>query len=305
MSRINFNTFDLNLVRVFLALWEQRSVTGAAERLHLTQPAVSHALNRLREQFDDPLFTRVGRRMEPTAAARRLYGPFKTCIDTLRETMSSHGAFDPDSSDRVFTIAMSDISESYVLPRVLGPLTELAPGVRIRSVQLEAETIEARLRSGQVDMAFGYLPALQPPEFDSHFLLEDRFLCLLRRDHPWQGGALTEATIGQLDFVEVAVRATGYEMVRSVLLQHSLEHNIRAQIEHFSVLPEIVRATDLAAIYPASVAERLVAGGDFRAVDLPALLPAIDVRAHFHSGFRSDPGISWLSGLMRGIFAPG
>jgi DNA-binding transcriptional LysR family regulator len=302
MNKINFNTFDLNLVRVFLALWEQRSVTAAADRLNLTQPAVSHALKRLRDHFDDPLFTRVGKAMEPTTAARRLYVPFKTCLETLRETMTSHGDFDPAQSTRVFTIAMSDISESYVLPRVLAPLLEQAPGVRIRSVQLEAQEIESKLRSGQVDMAFGYLPTLAAPEFESTFLLEDRFLCIVRHDHPCRDERLTPATLSSLEFVEVAVRATGYQMVRSLLQQNGIEQNIRAQIEHFTVIPEIVRSTNLVAIYPASVATRLRESGEFRTLELPALFPSVDVCTHYHSNFRSDSSIVWLNTLMQTLF---
>ncbi|SFK26071.1 LysR family transcriptional regulator [Celeribacter neptunius] len=303
MNQVNFNTFDLNLVRVFLALWEQRSVTAAADRLNLTQPAVSHALKRLRDHFDDPLFTRVGKRMEPTAAAQRLYIPFKTCLETLRGTMSSHGEFDPKSSNRVFTIAMSDISESYVLPRVLAPLITEAPGVRIKSVQLEAEEIEVKLRSGQVDMAFGYLPDLSGPEIESMFLLEDRFLCILRKGHPWAGKPLTLETMRELEFVEVSVHATGYKMVRDILNQNEVERTVRARIEHFTVIPEIVRSTDLAAIYPASVASRLVDNGAFETLELPSIFPSINVCTHYHASFRSDPGLLWLNRFMRPLFS--
>ncbi|WP_460274212.1 LysR family transcriptional regulator [Celeribacter sp. ULVN23_4] len=302
MSQINFNTFDLNLVRVFLALWEQRSVTAAADRLNLTQPAVSHALKRLRDHFSDPLFTRVGKAMEPTPAARRLYVPFKSCLEMLRETMTSHGDFNPAQSSRVFTIAMSDISESYVLPRMLAALLPRAPGVHIRSVQLNAEEIESKLRSGQVDMAFGYLPNLAAPEFESTFLLEDRFLCIVRQEHPCRDERLTPERIAELEFVEVAVRATGYQMVRTLLHQSGIEQNIRAQIEHFTVVPEVVRSTDLVALYPASVSSRLVASGEFRALELPAMFPAVDICTHFHSNFRSDSSIMWLNDLMQTIF---
>lgn len=302
MSQINFNTFDLNLVRVFLSLWEQRSVTAAAERLNLTQPAVSHALKRLREHFDDPLFTRVGKSMEPTAAARQLYVPLKSCIEALRETMSSHGEFDPLRSKRVFSIAMSDISESYVLPRLLAALHSCAPGVSIRSVQLEADDIHGKLRSGQVDMAFGYLPDMEAPEFDSTFLLKDSFLCLLRAGHPWAGRELTAKTLKDLEFIDVSVHATGYKMISDIFARSRIERDIRVWIEHFSVVPEIVRATDLAAIYPASVASRLVESGAFITLDLPSLFPSIDVRTHYHSSFSNDPGIGWLNRLMISLF---
>jgi len=302
MKSVNFNTFDLNLVRVFLALWELRNVTAAADRLNLTQPAVSHALKRLRDQFSDPLFTRVGKSMMPTEAARRLYVPFSTALDTLRETMISHGLFDPVNSTRVFTIAMSDISETYVLPPVLAALSTQAPDLRVRSVQLEADEIEVKLRSGQVNMAIGYIPRLTEPEFDSRFLLEDRFVCLLRRDHPWASRRLALSDLEKLEFVEVAVNATGYQMVRTLLDETGVRQNVRAQIEHFSVLPEIVRATDLVAIYPMSVASRLVQSGEFVTLELPFAVPTIDIRLHFHASFRNDPGVAWFSAFLASIF---
>lgn len=295
---MNFNTFDLNLVRVFLALWEQRSVTAAAHRLNLTQPAVSHALKRLREQFSDPLFTRVGKTMEPTEMAQRLHAPFTQCVSLLRETMSTYGSFDPATSQRVFTVAMSDISETYVLPQIIAPLMLEAPGVRLRSVQLEADGIDVKLRSGQVDMAVGYLPDLKGDEFESTFLLEDWFLCIMRKDHPLADEPLSREHLDQIEFIEVTVHATGFQMMRSILQHMEIKRRIRAQIEHFSVIPEIVRHSDLVAIYPSSVASRLVESGQFIAKELPFVAPSIDIHAHYHNSFGSDPGLKWLRGLL-------
>lgn len=307
---MNFNTFDLNLVRVFLALWEQRSVTAAANRLNLTQPAVSHSLKRLREQFSDPLFTRVGKTMEPTEMARRLHTPFTQCVELLRETMSTYGSFDPKTSQRTFTIAMSDISETYVLPQIIGTLMTQAPGVQLRSVQLEAEEIEVKLRSGQVDMAIGYLPLLNRDEFESTFLLEDWFVCIMRHDHPMAHKPITRADLSQIEFIEVAIHATGFQMMRAFLQQTEIKRRIRAQIEHFSAIPEIVRKSDLIAIYPASAASRLVEGGNLVTQNLPFDTPSIDVHAHYHGSFRSDPGLIWVTDLIRSalkarVFDPG
>jgi len=299
---VNFNTFDLNLVRLFLALWELRNVTAAAERLNLTQPAASHALKRLRAHFSDPLFTRVGKSMVPTEAAERLYVPFSMSIGMLRDTMTSHGSFDPASSSRLFTLAMSDISETYVLPRVLGPLSVQAPGLRLCSVQLDAQEIEVKLRAGQVTLAIGYLPRLEEPEFESTFLLKDRFVCLMRRGHPAAGVRMRAEDLAGLDFVEVAHHATGYQMVRTVLEEIGVKRTTRAQIEHFSVLPEIVRASDLVAIYPASTSARLIETGEFTAQELPFDLPSIDVCAHFHSSFRNDPGVMWFTRFLATLF---
>lgn len=301
---MNFNTFDLNLVRVFLALWEQRSVTAAAQRLNLTQPAVSHSLKRLREQFSDPLFTRVGKTMEPTEMARRLHGPFTQSVDMLRQTMSSYGSFDPATTQRSFVIAMSDISEAYVLPHFIGQLTTEAPAVKLRSVQLKADEIEVKLRSGQVDMALGYLPSLVGEEFNNTYLLEDHFVCIMRKDHPMSRRTLTRDDLARMEFIEVAVNATGFQMLRSMLQQMEVNVRNRVQIEHFSVIPEVVRSSDLVAIYPASAAARLIESGHHIALDLPFATPTIDIHAHYHSSFRNDPGVIWMIALIRKALAP-
>ena len=122
--------FDLNLMKVFLAIWELQSVTAASERLGLTQPAVSHGLRRLREHFQDPLFTRVGHVMAPTATATELYKAFDQAMQTIGQSMQQQRQFDPATTARVFRIAMSDVSEFYFLPALLAHLETRAPRAR-------------------------------------------------------------------------------------------------------------------------------------------------------------------------------
>lgn len=301
MNRSNFNNFDFNLVKVFLAIWELRGISAAGDRLGLTQPAVSHSLRRLREQFSDPLFLRVGHRMQPTAVAERLYEPFNRAVQIIGHTVMANHEFLPETSDRTFTIAMSDISELYCLPQILSYLEKAAPSVHIKSVQLDARTVEAELRTGQIDLALGYLPDLGP-DYINTFVLEDWFVCLVSASHPMAGARLTERTFSQLTFVEVAVHATGYKLVDDLLIRLGVKRNTSVRLEHFTNVPEIVRDSRFAAIFPHFASRKLHASGEFDLLDLPFELPRIDVRIHIHSNFSNDAGINWLQKAIHNVF---
>jgi len=298
MSPKNLNQFDLNLLKVFLAIWELRSISGAADKIGLSQPAVSHSLRRLREQFSDPLFLRVGNRMEPTETASRLYEPFSVGLQTIGGAVMGRHEFDPATSDRTFTIAMSDISESFYLPPVLAALETSAPQVRLRSVKLEPDSVATELRTGQIDLAFGYLPALTAPDFIGELLLEDRFICLLNTLHPLAHRPLTQENFSDLTFIDVTVKATGYKMVDALLRDQGVERNSGLRLEHFTNVPEIVRHSQLAAIFPFSISQLLGKGSDFALLELPFALPGIAVRTHVHSNFGNDQGLLWLRNLI-------
>ncbi|MGH2342086.1 LysR family transcriptional regulator [Segnochrobactraceae bacterium EtOH-i3] len=305
MSARSLNGFDLNLVKVFLAIWDTRSLTLAGERLGLTQPAVSHALKRLREQFSDPLFLRVGNLMEPTDAATRLHEPFDRVLHILGQSVLDHDGFDPASSRRTFRVAMSDVSEMFCLPPVLAFLEQVAPGVRMVSVQLVAETIVGELRTGQVDLALGYLPDLVAGETLPSPLLTDRFVCVVSSRHPLAGQALTPDLFSRLTFIDVAMRATGYRRVEAELARRGIERQVVARLEHVTVIPAIVRQTGYAALFPLSAARQIVADGGVALLDLPLDLPEIDIALHGHANFRKDPGIQWLRSAITGVLCPG
>jgi len=297
MRQINQNSLDLNLVRVFLAIWDTRSLTDAGERLHLTQPAVSHALRRLRDEFNDPLFVRVGHSMTPTEAAQRLEQPLRQAVSLIHRALQEHVAFDPAKANRIFRIAMSDVSEFVLLPRLQAALAELAPGVLIESVRIVPEAISAQLRTGEVNLALGYLPNLEEGCV-SHKLATDSFICLVRSGHPLASVGLTADNFSTLRFVYAGMEATGHQMVERWLDLHQVKRTIALRLAHFTVAPEIVRQTDLAVIYPRSMALQLSQYGDFALLKLPFKTLPIDVMVHTHAHFSSDLGIRWIRDLL-------
>lgn len=301
MKQMNIATIDLNLLKTFMAIWEVRSLTGAADKLHLTQPAVSHALKRLRELFDDPLFVRTPTAMVPTDAAVRLHTPIANALAILHDALQNHGHFDPALATRTFRLVMSDMSSSHVLPLLMEELAHSAPKVSFEVEQMPIEALSAAMRNGDIDLAFGYLPGLSD-DCISQTLLYDEYICMLRRGHPLAGTPLTMETLAQLRYVYTATNTTGHRLAEDVFRKAGVRRDIALRIPHFTVAPQIVRKTDLALILPRSIAEQVNAAQDCVLLDLPLDMPSIPVRLHTHARFASDPGIAWLRATLIEMF---
>lgn len=301
MIEMNTGTVDLNLMRVFMAVWETHSLTLAADRLALSQPAVSHSLRRLREVFQDPLFVRTSDGMQPTAAAVRLHGPIDRGLGLIYGAMQRHAGFDAATSSRRFRISMSDMSAFYFLPPLLAAFEKDAPGVRIEIVPVSLHAVESGMRVGEIDLAIGYVPGLSG-ECLSQTLFEDRYVCMVRSKHPLAGRALSRAGVGELRYVFADSGATGHGITETWLAQMDIQRSIVLQLPHFIAAPEIVRRTDLAVIFPRSIAERFNRARQFRLMALPFDLPPIEVKLQLHGRFAADAGIAWLRAAIVGMF---
>lgn len=298
----NGKNFDLNLLRVFLAIWDLRSLTAAGDRLGLTQPAISHALRRLRQRFDDPLFVRTSNLMLPTEAAVRLHGPLDHAFGVISRAIQDHVAFDPLATERVFRVAMSAVSEAYYLPRLVARLGQAAPSMRLDVVPLEADGISGAMRAGEVDLAIGYLPNIGD-DCVSYDLFADKFVCMVRAGHPLAKVKLTPANFANLRYVHAGTSAMGHQMIEHRLAEMGIKRQIAVRLGHFTIAPEIVRNTDLAVIYPESPARRINSSRAYRLLELPFDLPATEVKIHTHSRFASDLGIAWLRDTLIELFA--
>lgn len=296
MSDTN-NTFDLNLMRVFLAIWDLRSLTAAGDRLGLTQPAISHALRRLRVRFDDPLFVRATNRMLPTEAAVRLHEPLDQAFGIINRALQERAAFDPRTTQRVFRVAMTDVSEVFYLPRLLAKLVRVAPSVRVDVVPLAIDAIMGAMRAGEVDLAIGYLKQVDR-EWVSYPLIEDKFICMVRSGHPIGRTKLTKSNFSSLGYIHAGTSAVGHQMVEQWLAEAGIQRQIVLRLGHFTVAPDIVRNTNLAVIFPESVARQITSPKAFRLLPLPFDLPLVEVKVHTHSRFASDTGIAWLRDLI-------
>lgn len=282
---------DLNLLHVFAAVQATRSVSRAAERLNLSQPAVSHALARLRLALHDPLFTRAGGGVRPTPRAERLAVQVEAALQLLDAALAEADRFDAAHSQRRFVVHMSDIGADEFLPLLMADLGRVAPGVRVEAQQLPPEAIAPALEQGRLDLAFGYLPALAGTE--SAPLLQEHYVVLLRRGHPLAGALkdrTARPTLERLDFVLVASHA---EPARALHLL-GLEPRIRLTLPHFTVAAAILATTDLAAIMPLRPALRFAALHGLQVVEPDLGLPPFTVAMHWTWRQAHDAGHRWL-----------
>ncbi len=291
MSRLD-NHLDLNLLRVFLAIWDLRSLTAAGERLGLTQPAISHALRRLRERFGDPLFVRVANRMLPTDAAVRLHEPLDQAFELLNRTLQSGVVFDPRVTERTFRVAMSDIAEVYILPRLITELSRISPLIRVHIGPLVPDSVVSSMRSGEIDLAIGAIIA-SDKDLISIDVFNDRYICLVRADHPIAKFRLTRSNFSKLRFFFARTTSSIYHLAEQKLADEDVRPRIAVR-GHFTTAPEIVRHSDIAAIFPRLLALDLHRAKDFRLLDLPFDLPQMEIRVHSHSRFANDTGIKWM-----------
>ena len=291
---MHINDIDLNLLRLFDAVYRSRSVSRAAEQLDITQPAASHALTRLRLLIKDPLFVRAAGGMQPTPKAQRLADAVRSALGTLEEALGEGARFEPLQSQRTFRIHMSDIGEGRFLPELMVLLREQAPGVRVETMPLPREDIGDALDSGRIDLAFGFLPMVR--ETRRVQLLKDRYIVLLRAGHPFTrrraGGKALLRELRRLEYVSVRTHADTLRILQ--LLQ--LEDRLRLTTEHFMVLPAIVKATDLAVVMPRNIAQGFAQAGGYAIVEppLPLALRDFAVSLHWSRRAESDPGNRWL-----------
>ena len=285
---VNIRDLDLNLLHVFAAVHAARSVSRAAERLQLSQPAVSNALTRLRLALHDPLFTRGPGGMRPTPKADQLARQVDTALQLIDVALHEAQHFDAARSQRRFAVHMSDIGADEFLPQLMASIGRQAAGVRVEAVQLAPEAISPALDDGRLDIAFGYLPAL--PGTESAALLEERYVVLIRRGHPLARSLRDRDALERLDFILVASHA---EPARALHLL-GLEPRIRLTLPHFTVVPPILAATDLAVIMPLRPAQRFAALHELQVVEPDLGLPPFTVAMHWTWRSAHDPGHRWL-----------
>jgi len=295
---VHINDIDLNLLRLFDAVYRTRNVSRAAELLDLTQPAASQGLTRLRTLIHDPLFMRSAGGVQPTPKAQRLAQPVRHALATLEQALGETASFDPAQSRRSFQIHMSDIGEGRFLPQLMAALRERAPGVRLETRPLPREQIAEALDNGRIDFAFGFLPSVKDTQRVQ--LLKDRYVVLLRAGHPFarkrRTGKVLLNALRELEFVAVRAHADTLRIVQ----QLKLEDRLRLVTEHFLVLPEIVRATDLAAVMPRNIA-RAFEGG-YAIVEPQFPQRDFSVALHWSRRFEADPGNRWLRGVVEELF---
>jgi DNA-binding transcriptional LysR family regulator len=292
---------DLNLLRLFDAVYRLRNVSRAAEVLNLSQPAASQGLTRLRLQLKDPLFMRAAGGVRPTPRAQRLAAAVQAALGTLEQALGEFERFDPAASRMALRLHLSDIGEARFLPALMAALGREAPGVTVRSEWLPHEEIAAALDGGRLDFAIGFLPSVL--ETRQVPLLSDRYVVLVNARHPLatQPGPVDAAALRELGFV--AVRSHG-ETLR-MLQQLGLQERVQLNCSNFLALPAIVRSTALAVILPQAVAQDFMQRGGCAVVELALPQPEFTVSLHWSRRFEADAAQRWVRELVVRLFSQG
>lgn len=294
---LNLRDIDLNLLVVFQQLYKERRVAAVAETLGLTQPAVSNALARLRKMLGDELFLRTGRGMEPTPYASYLAEPIANALASIRDTLERQLEFDPVASERTFTLAMTDLGEVHFLPRLMGRLAEVGPGVTISTVRNTSVNLGDELESGRVDIAIGLLPQLKAGFFQ-RLLFRQRYVCIFRKGHRLDRGSMSLDDFEGAQHVVVVAGGTGHAMVDETIARRGIRRNVRLSVPHFIALGNILSSTDLIATVPERYLRESMAPFNLTYLPLPVPVPEFDVNLFWHARFHKEPGNQWLRNVI-------
>ena len=289
---------DLNLLVALEALLAERSVTRAARRLGLTQPAVSGMLGRLRALFDDPLFVRSRRGIVPTPRAEALAEPLARWIAEAQALVSPHD-FDAATSERSFAISVNDYMQAALLLPFLRTLRRRAPRTRLALGPPEAADLTGALQRGRLDLAVT-IPEFAPPQLPSRALYEDRYVAIVRSGHPLRARRPSLDAFCGLDHVLVSPSGGGARgPTDDALAALGRRRRIALTVSSFLLVPELVQASDLVAVVP----ERLLRGrrASLRVFAPPVELAPIRVIAVWHGRSHRDPAHVWLRGMLADV----
>ncbi|EDM49827.1 LysR family transcriptional regulator [Marinobacter algicola] len=293
------NRLDLNLLHVFDTIYREGSLTRAARALHLTQPAVSHSLSRLREHFDDPLFSRQGNQMVPTPLARRFLESMRPGLTQIQSAVNQFHAFDPANQRKTYSLALRDILESTFLPKLMGRL-ESYPELEIISQRVPRRDMETQLAAGKLDFAVDVL--LPVSNQTGHELLRhDRLVVLARKGHPLTSGGLTLDKYLEAKHVLVSSRSEGPGIEDFELSRFGVQRNIRLRCQHYYAACRVVEGTDLLLTMPENYAQIIAERADIDILTTPVDLPGIDVHLYWHKAYEREPALIWFREQLASI----
>ena len=296
-------SFDLNLLRVLIALHRTRSVSKAAAALDLSQPATSLALGRLRKAFDDPLFVRSHAGMLPTPRCTELADAAAKSIADFSEHVQNEPAFDPATSRRDFVITTPDVGELQILPPLMAHLARQAPHCNLRSEPFAIADVAGALEDGRCDLALGLFPNLERPLLYAQQIFKQTIVCLVRADHP----TVRSSRISMRRFLELShavVHPVGrsQELFEALLKERGHTRRVQLKTAHFLSVPSIIAATDMIATVPRTIAEYCIRRENLRIVEPPINIEPLPIRQFWHPRFHSDPAVRWLRESVVRVF---
>lgn len=301
----DLRNIDLNLLLVFDVLYRTRNTTRAAEQLHLTQPAVSNALRRLRTMFDDVLFVKTATGMEPTPRADGVAALIDEGFASIRLAVQAGQKFDPATAVRTFRLYVSDIGQSVFIPALAAKLREVAPNIKIATQYLALETAQQLMKLGQLDLALGNFTGLHS-EFIQQKLFNETYVALVRRRHPKIGAKLTIEQFFSAEHVVYTPRAGSHARFEveldAIAAKNGKSRNVALWLSHSLGIDRVVASSDLIACVPSRIASALSHTKDVRPVALPVEITPVDISQFWHERCHRDDGHQWLRSLTFELF---
>ncbi|WP_286749974.1 LysR family transcriptional regulator [Marinobacter sp. UBA2688] len=286
---------DLGLIKVFLSIYEDGSVSKAAETLNLTQPSVSYSLSRLRDLLNDSLFTRTRDGMKPTFAAEQYYRVFASSVGNIERAIALARDFDAAISTKTFRIALSDLGEFYLLPKLLEALREKAPNCKLEIVTTEIPKIEEELLQGRIDLAIGNLSFLRKST-KSILAFTENYSCIVSSSHPRLKETVTKEQFLEENHIYVS-KASGHFDASAYLRNSGETIKIGLHIPHFSSLPAIIPNSQMIACLPSRVAEQFAKSEGIRSFPLPFQAESFSVEIYWVDNFYNSKAKTWLVDL--------
>jgi DNA-binding transcriptional LysR family regulator len=288
---------DFRLLLAFEALIAERHVSRAAAAVGLSQPAMSHALAKLRQQFHDPLLARTSTGFEPTPKALELIEPVREAIRQVNRLFSEGPAFDPLTSSESFTIRMGDMNEVLFLPALLRRLQERAPNIAVTVQHLPpSETVRA-LEASAIDFAVSAL-IKHSKSVQSLELAKDRMVCVMRRGHPAAAGRLTTRAFLALRHLRIVQSTGDMRFIEEALFKHGLQRKVMATTPHWLAASYLVETTDLVTALSESMVRRLNVDGRFAVRPLPVGGGEFSWRLYWHRRYDARPAHRWIRSLF-------
>ncbi len=294
--------YDLNLLPIFIALMEERSVTRAAGRLGMTQPALSNALSRLRIMLRDPLFIRERYGIQPTQVALELAPGIAEALARLDGAVLGQQEFDPASAERLLTIAPNGYAEFVLVPAIVARLRQVAPGIRLRLTPYSNDLAETGVTSGTTAMVLGRI--VEPPDnLVVQHLMAEGLACVVRADHPEIGDSISRDQFERLKHVNVVPPGRMRAGLFQVLAQQQLKREVAISVTNFFAVAEMVAVTDYCATLPRLICRQLAHDPRLKVLLSPADLGTFPVEMAWHVRYRHDPAHRWLRSVIGEVAA--
>ena len=289
--------YDLNLLPIFVALMEERSVTRAAERMGMTQPALSNALSRLRLMLQDQLFVRERYGIQPTPIALELSPLIAEALAQLDNAVLGQQAFDPVKAERLFTIAPNGYVEFVLVPAIVARLEKVAPGIKLRLTPYGNDLVETGVVSGTTALVLGRI--VDPPDnLVVQHLMDEGLACAVRTDHPGVGDVMTREQFETMKHVNIVPPGRMRAGLFQALAQQQLKRDVAISVTNFFAAAEMVAVTDYCATLPTLTCRQLMHDPRLKVLPAPVDLGSFPVEMAWHVRYRHDPAHRWLRALI-------